>query len=145
MTAPELRSLSTLHGALAWAAVASLVVSLAAAWRARRWLFPAILVAAALSTGAFATGITLHGPFQSKLRQKLFLASAPLGWLFERKEHLAFGALAMVLCAACGVVAGRLSGTESFRRAAAAGLAGALVFEVVCVVAGVLAKGRVAF
>ena len=122
MTPAELRSLSGVHGALAWASVVVLLVAVVAAWIGRRagtigargaarvsaWTVP---LAAVLGVATFATGLSLHGPFQSKLRQRLFIASEALGWLFERKEHVAFGALVLSLSALFAAWAARaLSG-----------------------------------
>ncbi len=57
-----------------------------------------LAITALLHLAVFITGVFLHPPFQNKLRQKLFLMSATLGWLFERKEHIAFAAISLVLC-----------------------------------------------
>jgi hypothetical protein len=92
----------------------------------------------------------LHAPFQSKLRQKLFLASVTLGWLFERKEHVAFGAVAMLGCAACatwaeGVARGRDEATAgTFARVRRIALGAALAFEAFAIAVS-LASARVGF
>lgn len=151
MTAEALRSLSRAHGALAWAAAAALAVAVIAVWRRRASGGALAALAAALGAGAFATGALLHVPFQVKLRQKLFLASASLGWLFERKEHAAFGALALALCGVVALGAERAArragdaGAGALRRAAILALAGALAFEALALGVSIAAAGRVRF
>lgn len=175
MTPPELRSLSGAHGALAWLSVLALAVAVIAAaaapWsggragttagrraaRVRAWAVP---VAAALGVATFVTGLSLHGPFQSKLRQRLFLASETLGWLFERKEHVAFGALVLTLSAlfaawAARALAGRRGVAEGARelevaatslgRAVVLALSGALLLSVLALGVSVAVSGRVRF
>lgn len=92
-----LRLLEHVHGHLGWLAVAAL-------------LHPAILLRdptrrARLST-LFATlflllagglGVSLYPEYRSRLKQQLFVHAPALGWCFERKEHLAVGALAFAI------------------------------------------------
>jgi hypothetical protein len=82
-----------IHGHLGWLAAAAL-------------LHPAILLrnprrkahlSVALSTG-FATfvgglGVWLYGPYRDRLKQHIFIEARWIGLMFERKEHLAFGAI----------------------------------------------------
>lgn len=116
----------------------------------------AVLAAAVLGAATFVTGAALHGPFQGKLRQRLFLASEALGWLFERKEHAAFGALALTLSALFATWAeraarGGLSGSagagtaRTLRRAALVGLAAALVLSALSLAVSVAVARRVGF
>ena len=158
MTPVQLRTLAKAHGALAWASVAALVVALVLVWSGRRALAGwAVPVAAALGVATFVTGVGLHGPFQGRLRQRLFLASETLGWLFERKEHAAFGALALTLSAlfatwaeravrgGAGGAAGGEGAAVMLTRAAALGLAAALVLSVLSLGVSVAVAGRVGF
>lgn len=146
-----LRALSQVHAAVAWAAVVALGAAIVGVgWRIRRaWIGAAI--AGALGAGAFATGAMLHLPFQGKLRQKLFLMSSSLGWLFERKEHVAFGAVALLACAGCAMGAEAIAkGKEeavakALRRAGIIAMSGALAFEVFAIVVSIAAGKRVGF
>jgi hypothetical protein len=55
-------------------------------------------------TATGALGLLLHAPYQGRLRQRIFLQSPRIGWLFERKEHLSFGAIALAWCALAALV-----------------------------------------
>jgi hypothetical protein len=151
MTAEQLRSLVAAHGALAWAAVAATAGALIAV--GRRWKGGAAIggVAAALTAATFVTGALMHPPFQARLRQRLFLASAALGWLFERKEHAAFGALALSMCGAAALGAARLAGRSDeetarwLRRAGAIAMGCALALEALAIGVSIAAARRVAF
>lgn len=155
MTREALRALSQAHGALAWASIAALVIAVAWAFRGRRSGALAASIAAALGIATFVTGAMLHMPFQVKLRQRLFLASAALGWLFERKEHAAFGALALAICGAVALWAGRMAGgvgeeaaggaAQGLRRAGGVALAAALGFGVFALAVSIAAARRVGF
>jgi hypothetical protein len=45
-------------------------------------------------------GAALDEGYRAHLRQRLFLAAPALGWLFERKVHVAFGAVLLGVAAA---------------------------------------------
>jgi hypothetical protein len=144
-------ALARVHGVLAWIAIVALGAALIAMWK-RPGVARALVPAAALSGGlAFASGVALHLPFQSKLRQPLFLMSNLLGWLFERKEHVAFGALALLVCGlSAWIGAWRAAGRDDeiaahLRRASMTALCGALAFEVLAAAVSVAAAARVRF
>lgn len=40
-------------------------------------------------------GVSLYGPYREKLRQSIFISAPRVGYLFERKEHLAFAAVVL--------------------------------------------------
>jgi hypothetical protein len=98
-----LRIVEHLHGHLGWLTAAALIHPAIVLRRNRggRW-------AVGLSTG-FVTltvvlGVWLYTPYRTHLRQHLFQASATMGLLFERKEHLAFGAFALAWVGALAYV-----------------------------------------
>lgn len=96
MSDEALRAIARAHGIAAAVATAAQAVALALLLqrRATRARDLAAGAFAALSiTLAFALGLLLDDAYRSRLRQRLFLDSPALGWLFERKEHLAFGAI----------------------------------------------------
>jgi hypothetical protein len=108
MTVDALRAIARAHAILAWLATAAIVAALVIARRpARRAAVIAGAVASALVVSASALGIALHDPYRSRLRQRLFVASSALGWLFERKQHLAFGAVLLGLGALAALSASR--------------------------------------
>lgn len=102
MSPDALRSVERLHAVAAWAATAALV---ATAWLCtrsgpvRRTARAVGAAAAVLVLAAGALGVTLHDPYRSRLRQRLFLDAPRLGWLFERKQHAAFAAILFAVSA----------------------------------------------
>lgn len=101
MTPDALRTLARIHGVLAWGATAGLsamaVVVLRKSPGRRRATAAGFVITTVLATSA--TGLAIHDPYRATLRQRLFLASPALGWLFERKQHAAFGATLLGLAA----------------------------------------------
>ena len=97
MNLATLRLLEHVHGHVGWLAVAAL-------------LHPAIILrnpnrrarlSVALSTlFAFAAGLmgaNIYPDYRNRLKQAIFLHAPSLGWWFERKEHLAVGAIGLAL------------------------------------------------
>lgn len=97
MTTLLLRVLERIHGHLGWLSVAAL-------------LHPAIFlrnpkrrarISVALATG-FVVATALFGGYiyplyRERIKQHIFIEWPKLGWMFERKEHLAVGAVAFAL------------------------------------------------
>ena len=160
MTSQGLRALTMAHGALAWCGIVALIASISlfgveragggaisgSRRRAANWL---LFVGIASGAIAFATGAMLHAPFQSRLRQRLFLASNTLGWLFERKEHVAFGALALLGFAMCAAIGEKIArGAEEgvareMRRAMRIAIVGAILFEAFAIAVSYAARAAV--
>lgn len=121
MSPSSLRAISAAHGALAWASIAA---APAAVWlslrlaqaqgqgraplAARRLALTSAALATALLVATGALGVVLHEPYQRSLRQRVFTQSPRIGWLFERKEHLAFGAVALAVAALAALAANQL-------------------------------------
>jgi hypothetical protein len=99
------------HAVVAWLATLALVVAAPRLIRRRRdRVTVAITSLAALGiTLAGGLGVLLDAAYRAQLRQRLFVRSPALGWLFERKEHLAFGAIALAWCALTTAAAARLT------------------------------------
>lgn len=148
------------HGAFAWCGIVALIAALSVSRGGRRGAnspsvvrlraFVALLGIGVVSGGAaFVTGAWLHAPFQNRLRQKLFLASSALGWLFERKEHVAFGALALLGCAACAAIGERIvrdrdeAAAKEMRRAQVIAMACAILFEAFAIAVSYAARVHV--
>jgi hypothetical protein len=92
-----LRVLEHIHGHLGWTSVAAL-------------LHPAILlrnpkrrsrVSVSLATGFVVVTALLGGciypEYRDRIKQHIFIEAPKLGWMFERKEHLAVGVVAFAL------------------------------------------------
>ncbi len=113
MPLDPLRFLSQLHGHLGWLAAAALVhpaVVLRKAGRRAPW---AITLSTALVTAASSAGALLYGPYRETVKPSLFRVAPTVGWMFERKEHLAFGATALAWAGALAMVAARRGPAES--------------------------------
>lgn len=101
MSEDAIHLLAREHALASWAAVALL---LATAWVTvarprRRGLVLAVSASTAVALAiSGALGLMLEGAYRARLRQPLFARAPKLGWLFERKEHLAFGAIALGFC-----------------------------------------------
>jgi hypothetical protein len=143
-----LRTLARWHAVAAWAA--TIAVLIAALLHARRRL-PAWAgaLAAALALAAGGLGLALEEPYRSRLRQKLFLKAPSLGWLFERKLHLAVGALLLALAAAAALGAARHARREAVRRdlgrAAAFAFAAAAALMIAASIAATVVARKTSF
>jgi hypothetical protein len=82
-----------LHGHLGWLAAIALAHPAILLRRTQRRAHLAVGLAVALVTLAAGIGVNMYPAYRETLRQPIFVGSARLGYLFERKEHLAFGAV----------------------------------------------------
>lgn len=80
---------------MGWLAVLALVHPAVLLARPRRRAVLAVVLATGLVTFVGALGTVLYPPYRNTLKQRLFVQSPSIGWLFERKEHLAVGAIAL--------------------------------------------------
>jgi hypothetical protein len=60
----------------------------------------AVLAGAVLPGVSGAIGAYIYGPYRDRLKQHIFIDAPSIGFLFERKEHLAFGAILLAWAAA---------------------------------------------
>lgn len=91
----SLRIIERIHGHLGWLAAAALVHPAVLLRRPKR----RAPLAAALATGGVTVvatlGMWLYPRYRVELKQTLFLEAPWLGWMFERKEHLGVGCVAL--------------------------------------------------
>lgn len=128
MSPGAVATVARLHAALAWAATAAL---LAAPFLARKGAARARPVAIAIRAAAVglllsagALGFLLHEPYRAKIRQRLFIDAPGLGWLFERKLHMAFAASLLGVSALAAILAqGRAPADAPSRRGLSRGAA----------------------
>lgn len=107
MTPEAIRHLTLIHGIVAWLDAFLLLIITILLLRKNgsgHSRFPALAVTASLGAiASFASGMALELHYRVHLRQKLFIASKTLGWLFERKMHLSFGMLVFALIGLLGL------------------------------------------
>lgn len=146
------RRIAEAHGVLAWLAAASLVACAFIFVRRdkrRRFARGAALLAASLVALAFASGAMLDLPYRAHLRQRIFLASRALGWLFERKLHFSLGALAFACIAlAAHLAAGKTPDDpagKSLVRVSRAGFVASALFAIAACVASSIVAARLRF
>ena len=128
MPNPEaLRLVEHVHGHCGWLAAVALLHPAIVLRRSRGGAW-AVGLSTTLVTVVAAVGVWIYTPYRQLLRQHIFQASSTLGYLFERKEHLAFGAVLFAWTGALAYVANRraLSHRAYIAAAALALLAAAL-------------------
>jgi hypothetical protein len=140
-----LRLLERIHGHLGWLAVAALVHPVVVLRRGGRRAPWAVGSAVALPVLAVGLGAALYPAYRRRVRGELFREDLALGWLFERKEHLAFGVVVLAAGAAVAYALARPGGTyEARARSLARTLfaAAALLAAVVAAIGTYLAAVR---
>jgi hypothetical protein len=100
MSLEPIRLLEHVHGHLGWLGAALLVHPAILLRRRERRAHAAVAVATLVVTIASALGAWLYVGYRAELKQGIFISAPTFGLLFERKEHLAFGAL-MLAWAGC--------------------------------------------
>jgi hypothetical protein len=93
MALDPLRVQEHLHGHLGWLAAIALIHPAVLLRQSRRRAHLSVGLAVGLVTLAATLGITMYDAYRERLRQPIYASSATIGYLFERKEHLAFGVL----------------------------------------------------
>ena len=105
MMLDPLRLLEHVHGHLGWLG-AALLVHPAIVLRSRtRRAHLAVGLAAGLVTVAAAIGVFLYTAYRERLKQGIFMHAPAVGLMFERKEHLAFGAVVLAWAGAAAYFA----------------------------------------
>lgn len=89
-----LRLIEHLHGHAGWLAAIALVHP-AIVLRGNKRSPWSVGLATALVTVVFGVGCFMYGFYRERLKQGIFQHAPAIGFLFERKEHLAFGVLLM--------------------------------------------------
>lgn len=93
MDIDPLRIAERIHGHLGWLAAIALVHPAILLRNRKRKAHLSVGLAVGGVSAVFAGGCLIYGAYRDRLRQHLFQEAKPIGYLFERKEHLAFGAL----------------------------------------------------
>jgi hypothetical protein len=130
-----------LHGHAGWLTAIALVHPAIVLRRTKRKAPWAVGLSAGLVTLVGASGAYIYGAYREKLRQSMFQHAPTYGYFFERKEHLAYGAVLLAWAgAAVYVAAARAEGPvrESLRRAAHVAFVLAAALATVAAVLGTL-------
>jgi hypothetical protein len=141
MTTHLLRVLEHIHGHLGFLCVAALLhpAVLLRNPKRRARLVVSLATASVVATGLL--GAYIYSDYRDRIKQHIFIEAPRIGWLFERKEHLAIGAVSL---AVAGCIA-HLSlpifledvVKRTVARAAHRAFVGALVLALVAAVLGV--------
>jgi hypothetical protein len=110
-----------IHGHIGWLAAISLVHPAIVLRRVKRRAHLAVGLSVGLVTLAGGLGAYMYPEYRDRLRQSLFQHAPVIGYLFERKEHLAFGAFLLAWAGTAAYLAAmRLEGDtrDRLRRAA---------------------------
>ena len=90
-----LRLLERIHGHLGWLAVGALIHPAILLRNPKRRAPLAILLTALAVTAAGALGAWIYPDYRVLVKPLLFQDAPAVGWWFERKEHLAVGAISL--------------------------------------------------
>jgi hypothetical protein len=93
MTFDIVRVAEHIHGHLGWLAAAILAHPAILLRHPKRRAHLAVALAVAFPTVVGAIGMWMYGPYRDRIKQSIFIDARWIGLLFERKEHLAFGAI----------------------------------------------------
>jgi hypothetical protein len=102
MTTLLLRVLERIHGHLGWLTVAALLHPAIILRNPLRRARLSVALATLFAVATALLGGYIYPLYRERLKQHIFIEAPRVGWLFERKEHLAVGAvgLALVGCVA---------------------------------------------
>jgi hypothetical protein len=117
MSDRALRVLEHVHGHLGWLAAAALVHPVVVLRTPGRRALLATSLATALVTLAGTLGVVLYPDYRGRLKQAIFIEAPAMGWQFERKEHLAAGAIALSWAGLAAHLASRGQTDEAARAA----------------------------
>jgi hypothetical protein len=136
-----------IHGHLGWLAAASLMHPAVLLRRTKRSAHLSVGFAVGIVTLAGALGVALYGPYRDTLKQPIFASSPAVGYIFERKEHLAFGALLFAWAGTVAYIAASpgSSPREPLRRAAHWAFIASAGFALVSAVMGTIVASYKSF
>ncbi|HEY1957858.1 MAG TPA: hypothetical protein VGH28_19695 [Polyangiaceae bacterium] len=104
-----------LHGHAGWLAAVALVHPAIVLRRTDRRAAWAVGLSTGLVTTVAIVGASMYAAYRERLRGHIFRASMSTGYLFERKEHLAFAVLAFAWVGALAYVAAGFSSDDERR------------------------------
>ena len=141
MQLDALRLIEHVHGHLGWLSSAILLHPAIVLRSRTRRAGLAVGLATTFVTVAAAMGAWLYVAYRERLKQGIFQHAPSIGLLFERKEHLAFGAVVLAWAGAAAYFAApRASGAlrERLRTIAFRAFAAAAALSIVVAVLGTI-------
>jgi hypothetical protein len=102
------------HGHLGWLAAAALLHPAVLLRNPKRRAHLSVALATGFASAVGALGAWLYGPYRERVKPRLFREVPWVGLMFERKEHLAFGAIALAWAGALAY-AGAIGAREEIR------------------------------
>src|SRR4051812_39952454 len=105
MLLDPLRLTEHIHGHLGWLAAATLIHPAIVLRSRKRRAHLAVGLSTGFVTVAAGIGAWLYVAYRSQLKQGIFMHAPAVGLLFERKEHLAFGAVMLAWAGAAAYFA----------------------------------------
>ncbi len=97
MTTLVLRLLEHVHGHLGWLSVAALLHPAIVLRNERRRARLSVALATGFVVVTALLGVVVYPSYRDLIKQHIFVEAPKLGWMFERKEHLAVGAVSLAL------------------------------------------------
>lgn len=104
------------HGHLGWLAAATLLHPAIVLRSRTRRAHLAVGLSTGLVTVAAAIGTWLYVFYRERLKQGIFIHAPSMGLLFERKEHLAFGAVLLAWAGAAAYFAAPRAPSDTQQR-----------------------------
>jgi hypothetical protein len=88
-----LRVAEHIHGHMGWLSAAALLHPALLLRNPKRRALLAVSLTTCFVTASGLLGAWIYPEYRIRLKQQLFIQMPTIGWLFERKEHLAVGAI----------------------------------------------------
>ena len=136
-----LRLLVRVHGHMGWLAAIALVHPAILLRHSKRKAHLSVGLAVGIVTAVFVLGVVIYPDYRDRLRQTIFQQGRSIGYLFERKEHLAYGALLLAWAGAAAYFGAlKVEGDvrESLRKAAHWAFVAAATLAVVTATLGIV-------
>ncbi len=112
------RWLEHIHGHVGWLAVVALIHPAILLRNPNRRAAWSVVLATSITTLVCVAGVLIYGPYRDTLKQHVFQTAPTIGLLFERKEHLAFGAVMFAWVGAIAYVVARTRPSDTLKKLA---------------------------
>ncbi len=119
MTTLILRVIEHIHGHLGWLSVAALLHPAIVLRDTKRCARLSVSLATGLVVVAALYGGAIYPMYRDLIKQHIFIEAPRVGWMFERKEHLAVGAVAFALAGCVAHLTLPLIADEGIKRSMA--------------------------